>query len=64
MSKDENTYLIVPNGVTMKGEGLNDLGTEPRTQAHIFGLTGAAYKVQLTGSRGGRAGRRGRRSGG
>lgn len=50
VSKDENTYLIVPNGVTMKGEGLNDLGAEPRTQAHIFGLTAAAYKVQLTGA--------------
>jgi hypothetical protein len=49
ISKDENTYLIVPNGVTMKGEGLNDLGAEPRTQAHIFGLPGATYKVQLTG---------------
>jgi hypothetical protein len=50
VSKDENTYLIVPNGIALKGEGLNDLGAEPRTQAHIFGLTGAAYKVQLTGS--------------
>ena len=49
-SKDENTYLIVPNGVTLKGEGLNDLGAEPRTQAHIFGLSANAYKVQLTGS--------------
>ena len=50
VTKDENTYLIVPNGVTLKGDGLNDLGAEPRTQAHIFGLTGAAYKVQLTGA--------------
>ncbi len=50
ISKDENTYLIVPNGVTLKGDGLNDLGAEPRTQAHIFGLTGDAYKVQLTGA--------------
>ena len=49
ISKDENTYLIVPNGITMKGEGLNDLGAEPRTQAHIFGLPGSTYKVQLTG---------------
>jgi hypothetical protein len=49
-TKDENTYLIVPNGVTLKGDGLNDLGAEPRTQAHIFGLTASAYKVQLTGS--------------
>jgi hypothetical protein len=50
ISQDENTYLIVPNGVTLKGDGLNDLGAEPRTQAHVFGLTGAAYKVQLTGA--------------
>jgi hypothetical protein len=49
-SKDENTYLIVPSGVTLKGEGLNDLGAEPRTQAHIFGLTASNYRVQLTGS--------------
>jgi hypothetical protein len=50
VSKDENTYLIVPNGITLKGDGLNDLGAEPRTQAHIFGLAGATYKVQLTGA--------------
>src|SRR5947208_1186720 len=25
VTKDENTYLIVPSGITMKGEGLNDL---------------------------------------
>ncbi len=49
ISKDENTYLIVPNGVTLKGDGLNDLGAEPRSQAHIYGLTSAAYKVQLAG---------------
>ena len=50
ITKDENTYLIVPNGVTLKGDNLNDLGQEPRTQAHIFGLTGSAYQVQLTGA--------------
>jgi hypothetical protein len=50
LTKDENTYLIAPQGVTMTGAGLNDLGAEPRTQAHIYGLTGNTYKVQLTGS--------------
>ena len=49
-TKDENTYLIVPNGIEIKGDGLNDLGSEPRTPAHIWGLTANTYKVALTGS--------------
>lgn len=48
-SKDENTYLIAPNGITLAADGLNDLGTEPRTQAHIYGLAGNAYTITLTG---------------
>jgi hypothetical protein len=50
VTKDDNTYLIAPNGVTMTGDNLSDLGTEPRTQAHIYGLQGASYKIQLTGA--------------
>jgi hypothetical protein len=50
LTQDENTYLIVPNGVTIAGEGLNDLGQEPKTQAHLYGFLGSAYHVQLTGS--------------
>jgi hypothetical protein len=49
-TRDENTYLIVPNGITMKGEGLKDLSVEPRTQAHIYGLSANTYKIQLLGS--------------
>jgi hypothetical protein len=49
-TKDDNTYLIVPSGIELKGEGLNDLGAEPRTQAHIWGLTANTYKIALTGS--------------
>jgi hypothetical protein len=49
VTKDENTYLIVPNGVTMSGEGLNDLGQEPKTQAHLYGFSGTDYKIQLKG---------------
>jgi hypothetical protein len=48
VTKDDNTYLIAPNGVTLQGENLNDLGQEPRTQAHIYGLTGSAYEIVLT----------------
>jgi 5-hydroxyisourate hydrolase-like protein (transthyretin family) len=50
VSNDENTYLISPNGVTLSGENLTDLGSEPRTQAHIYGLQAKSYKVTLTGA--------------
>jgi hypothetical protein len=50
VTKDENTYLIVPNGITLAAEHVNDLGVEPRTQAHIYGLTGTSYNIQLTGA--------------
>ena len=50
VSKDENTYLIAPNGVTMEGAHLQSLGQEPRTKAQIYGLTGDSYSVKLTGA--------------
>ena len=50
VTKDDNTYLIVPNGVTIAGDGLNDLGLEPKTQAHLYGFSGDAYHIQLTGA--------------
>jgi len=49
-SGDDNTYLVAPNGVTMEGPGLQDLGQEPRTQSHIYGLVTSAYVVKLTGA--------------
>jgi len=50
VTRDENTYLIAPNGVTLKGDQLNDLGLEPQSQARIYGLEGAAYKIELSGA--------------
>ena len=50
VTKDGDTYLIAPNGVKLEGAGLNDLGQEPKTQAHIYGLTATAYKITLTGT--------------
>jgi 5-hydroxyisourate hydrolase-like protein (transthyretin family) len=50
VTKDDNTYLIVPNGVTLAAEHLNDLGLEPKTQAHVYGLNGTTYSVQLAGA--------------
>jgi hypothetical protein len=50
LTQDDNTYLIAPNGITLQGDNLKDMGTEPRTQAHIYGLTGSSYQIQLTGT--------------
>jgi len=50
VSQDDNTYLIAPNGVTMQADGVSDLGEEPRSQAHIYGLKTNSYKVELTGA--------------
>jgi hypothetical protein len=50
VTQDQNTYLITPNGVTLKGGHLNDLGLEPQSQMHIYGLAGTAYKIELSGS--------------
>jgi hypothetical protein len=49
-SKDENTYLIAPPGVTLAGDGLSDLGVEPRSQDHIYGLPATSYKITLSGA--------------
>jgi hypothetical protein len=48
-TSDDNTYLIVPKGVTLTGDSVNDMGQEPRTEAHIFGLKGKSYKISLSG---------------
>lgn len=50
VSHDQNTYLIVPKGVTLTGDNLSDMGQEPRTSAHIYGLKAAAYKISLSGA--------------
>ena len=49
-SKDDNTYLVVPPGVTLTGERLTDMGTEPKSQDHIFGLPAATYSIKLEGA--------------
>lgn len=49
-TQDENTYLIVPKGVTLTGDNLNDMGPEPRTQAHLYGLKDSSYKISLSGT--------------
>ncbi|HTM52159.1 MAG TPA: carboxypeptidase-like regulatory domain-containing protein [Bryobacteraceae bacterium] len=44
------TSLIVPDGVTVKGEGLESRGQEPRTKASIYQTSAESFKVQIEGS--------------
>ena len=42
--------LVTASTVTLSGEGLKDLGTEPRTQAHVYEVpAGASYEVSIQG---------------
>lgn len=42
--------LVVPNGVSLKGDNLQSLGQEPTTQASIYAVTGDKYRVEVVGS--------------
>ncbi len=44
------TSLIVPQGVSLKGEGLESRGQEPRTKASIYQTTETSFKVEIEGS--------------
>ncbi len=36
--------LVTPASVTLTGDGIDDLGQEPQTQAHIYNLTDAGVR--------------------
>jgi hypothetical protein len=42
--------LVVPQGMTVKGEGLNALGVEPQTKAQVFGVAKASFELTLEGT--------------
>ncbi|MCL5742401.1 MAG: hypothetical protein M1541_00540 [Acidobacteria bacterium] len=44
------TRLVAPSGVTIQGAGVQAVGQEPTTQATIYDVKGADFKVQITGS--------------
>jgi len=46
----EPTLLVVPPGITLKGEGLETKGQEPSSKALVYSVKAADYKVELTGS--------------
>jgi hypothetical protein len=44
------TRLVTPSSVTLEGEGVQLLGQEPQTKAHIYGAGDADYTVKITGT--------------
>jgi hypothetical protein len=44
------TRLVVPSGVTLQGDGLNALGTEPQTQANLYETSAPAFEVTVQGT--------------
>jgi hypothetical protein len=44
------TRLVTPSGVKLAGDGLEDLGAEPQTQAEVYSLTKADFELTVTGS--------------
>jgi hypothetical protein len=44
------TRLVTPSTVTLSGDGIESLGQEPQTKAHIYNAGGAQYAVKITGT--------------
>ena len=50
LQKGAPLRLVAPQGVTLKGDGLEFLGQEPKSQASIYGVKSAEYKVDIQGT--------------
>lgn len=44
------TRLVTPSGVKLAGDGVEDLGAEPQTQAEVYALKKADYEIDVTGT--------------
>ena len=47
---EASSNLVVPNGVTAKSDDLELAGTEPKTQASIYRIKNANFKVEVDGT--------------
>ena len=46
---EANTDLVAPDGVTLKGDDIQAIGQEPKTQATIYKVKAASFKVEIEG---------------
>jgi len=44
------TRLVAPSGVTIKGDNIQPIGQEPKTQATIYDLKGNDFKAEISGA--------------
>ena len=44
------TYLVAPEGVTLKGADLGEPRQEPQSKAAIYAVNKPAFKVELAGA--------------
>jgi hypothetical protein len=50
LTKGDVTRLVAPPGISIKGDGIESLGQEPRTQAMIYSVKTPSIKVTLEGT--------------
>ena len=50
LHKDDPADIVVPDGVTLKGDSVQRLGQEPQTKATLYRITAPAFKVELEGT--------------
>ena len=50
MHTEGSSALVIPTGVTVKGDDIELAGQEPKTQAAIYRIKGASYKVEVEGA--------------
>ncbi|MBM3763052.1 MAG: hypothetical protein FJW36_22755 [Acidobacteria bacterium] len=49
-NEEGQTRLVTPSGVKLTGDGLEDLGAEPQTQAEVYALKKGDYELEVTGT--------------
>jgi hypothetical protein len=49
-ASDAPTRVVTPSTVTLTGDGIESLGQEPQTKAHLYNLSGLDYNVLVNGT--------------
>jgi hypothetical protein len=50
LQQEGKTRLVTPNGVSLKGDMITEVGQEPKSQATIYDLNGDSFKVDVIGT--------------